>query len=127
MKLYVFSLPEVLLKKDPNMVINGLYPFNDGKLKVGEVVGKQIEVTLTRFYECSVEVVDIEPAQPGETAEASLAKHVTKGAPVESGTAANHVTQPKQDPTAPASTTSASVQASAAAAATVTAQTEAKK
>lgn len=70
------------------MNINGKYPFENGELRVTEAVANQISNILTRFYSCDLEWVEVEKNRPEVDSDTSLAKSVTKGAPVESTPAA---------------------------------------
>lgn len=112
MRIGVFKLPQVLLEKDPNMVINDRYGFKDGQLEVVESVAVQIERILS-MYECTLEWVNAEPVANPDAPTGSLAKIVTQAnvKPLtESKTAANAAVQPKPVEGAPKSVTQMSVE-----------------
>lgn len=77
MRIGVFTLPKVLMDKDPNMVINDRYAFKDGRLEVVEPVAVQIERVMS-MYECKLEWVQAVPNINPDAPTGSLAKVVTQ-------------------------------------------------
>lgn len=79
-RISIFTLPEVLSKKNPNILINGKYQFEDGKLKVIQQDGILMKPILEGYYDCKYEEQELTAeSQAAAATGGDLSKTSTQG------------------------------------------------